>query len=82
MQVAPIKPTLKAPGTERLTLKNDKLLSNFGFTFNSRRYTKVDAFLDRAQRFLTAEVGAADDVMLATSSSTIKPSLRFRNRRV
>ena len=38
MQVDPIKPTLKAPGITRLKLKCDKLLSNFAFKFNLRRY--------------------------------------------
>jgi len=36
-----MKPTLKAPGTKRLKLEHDKLLSNFAFNFNLRRYTKV-----------------------------------------
>ena len=44
MQVDPIKPTLKAPGTKRLMLKYDKPLSNFAFTFNLRRYTKGYGF--------------------------------------
>ena len=39
LQVDPIKPTLNAPGTNRLTLKYDKLLSSFAFNFNLRRYT-------------------------------------------
>ena len=38
VQVDPIKPTLKAPGTKRLKLKYDKLLSSFAFNFNLRRY--------------------------------------------
>ncbi len=38
VQVDPIKPTLKAPGTKRLKLKYDKLLSSFAFDFNLRRY--------------------------------------------
>jgi len=33
-----MKPTLKAPGTKRLKLKCDKLLSNFVFNFNLRRH--------------------------------------------
>jgi len=41
VQADPIKPMLKAPGTERLKLKHEKLLSNFGFKFNLRRYTQV-----------------------------------------
>jgi len=39
VQVDPIKPTLKPPGTKRLKLECDGLLSNFGFKFSSRRYT-------------------------------------------
>ena len=46
MQVDPIKPTLKAPGIDRLKLNYDKLLSNFAFKFNLRCYTEAepDAF--------------------------------------
>ena len=40
VQVDPIKPTLKAPGTKRLKLKHDILLSSFSFNFNVRRYTE------------------------------------------
>ena len=40
MQVDPIKPTLKAPGTNPLTLKNDEALSTFAFKINLRRYNK------------------------------------------
>jgi len=36
-----MKSTLKAPGSERLKLKCDDLLSKFAFNFNLRRYTKV-----------------------------------------
>jgi len=38
VQVDPIKPTLKAPGIERLKLIRDDPHSNFGFAFNLRRY--------------------------------------------
>ena len=41
MQVDPIKPTLKAPGTKPLKLKYGKLVSNFAFNFNLRRYIKA-----------------------------------------
>jgi hypothetical protein len=40
VQVDPIKPMLKAPGTKRLKLKHDKTLSSFAFNFNLRRYSK------------------------------------------
>ena len=39
VQVDPIKPTLKAPGTERLNLEYDGPLPNFAFNFDLRRYT-------------------------------------------
>jgi hypothetical protein len=38
VQVDPIKPTLKAPGTVRLKLKYDEPLTKFAFNFNLRRY--------------------------------------------
>ena len=38
MQVDPIKSALKGAGTKRLKLKHHKLLSNFAFKFNVRRY--------------------------------------------
>jgi len=41
VQVDPIKPTMKAPGTERFKLEYEELLSNFGFKFNLRRYIQV-----------------------------------------
>jgi hypothetical protein len=34
-----VKLVLKPPGTKGLNAKHDKLLSNFGFNFNLRRYT-------------------------------------------
>jgi hypothetical protein len=38
MQVNPIKPMLKAPGTDRLRLKIDQLLSTSAVKCNLRRY--------------------------------------------
>ena len=43
MQVDPIKPTLKPPGTKRFKLNYDVLLSNFAFNFNLRRYPEAAA---------------------------------------
>ena len=40
MQVDPIKPRLKAPGRNLLTLKPDELLSSFAFNLNLRHYDK------------------------------------------
>jgi hypothetical protein len=39
VQVDPIKPKLKAPGTKRLKLRSDEMLSTFGFKFKLRRYS-------------------------------------------
>jgi len=39
VQVRPIKPVLKAPGTKRLMLTCDELLSSFAFKCSLRRYT-------------------------------------------
>jgi hypothetical protein len=47
VQVDPIKPKLKPPGTERLKLKCDDPLSNFGFKFNLRCYTSGPPRLSR-----------------------------------
>ena len=46
MQADPIKPTLKAPGTKRLKLQHDELLSNFAFKINLRRYNVADIAAD------------------------------------
>jgi hypothetical protein len=40
-----MKLTLKTPGTKRLKLEYDGLLSNFESKYNLRRYKKVDALL-------------------------------------
>jgi len=40
VQVHPIKPTLAAPGTKRLKLEYEKLISDPGFNFDLRRYNK------------------------------------------
>jgi len=43
VQVDPMKPMLKAPGTKRLKLYYDKPLSSVAFKFNLRRYTEAAA---------------------------------------
>jgi len=40
VQVDPIKPTVKPPGTKNLKLLHDGPPSKFAFKFNLRRYTK------------------------------------------
>ena len=46
VQVDPIRPTLKAPGTKRLKLKYDGPLSNFAFKFKLRRYIMAESTLE------------------------------------
>ena len=41
MQVDPIKPMLKAPGSKRLKLECDQLPSSFAFKLNLRHYIKA-----------------------------------------
>jgi len=43
VQVDPVKPMLKPPGTKHWKLKCDELLSSFAFKFNLRRYIQVEA---------------------------------------
>ena len=38
-----MKPTLKAPESDHWKLEHEKLLSNFAFKFNLRRYTVAHA---------------------------------------
>jgi len=60
VQVDPIKSPLKAPGTKRLKLEHDNLLSKFAFKFNLRRFT--EAWRD----------GRIRQTPLATSSATFQ----------
>jgi hypothetical protein len=48
VQVDPMKPVLKPPGIKRLKLEYDKLVSDFAFNFNLRRYI-MDALDDAIQ---------------------------------
>jgi hypothetical protein len=50
VQVDPIKPTLKAPETNLLTLEYDGPLSNFAFKTNLRRYNVVHAIASETSR--------------------------------
>ena len=48
MQVEPMNPMLKAPGTKRLELKYDKLHSRFDFNFNSRHCIEAEMLMNAA----------------------------------
>ena len=51
VHVDPIKPMLKAPGTIRLILEYDELLSTSAFKFNLRRYILESALAANREHF-------------------------------
>ena len=53
MHIDPMKPNSKPPGTKRLKLKCDLLLSISAFNFNLRRFSEEDALLRHAYRWET-----------------------------
>ena len=74
MQVAPIKPNLKPPGTKRLKANFDIILSTSAFKSNLRRYTKgtvVGHWLER-----DGSMGRAARMLLATLYDKVTESLR------
>ena len=58
MQVEPIRSTLKAPGSERLKLECNDLLSSFAFKFSLRPY--IAGLDDSVKNFLTSVPLVAD----------------------
>jgi len=60
VQVDPIKPMLKAPGTKRLKLTHYELLSSFAFRINLRRYTE-EAAVEIAKKLAQAR-DTADEI--------------------
>ena len=57
MQIDPIKLSVKAPGSERLKLKYEKLVSSCGFKFNLRRYNMGAARGDMMRQLAARVVG-------------------------
>ena len=74
MQVDPIKPTLKAPGTNRLKLEYDEQLSDFAFKFNLRCYKLVVLERAQAQRFVQGL-----DTFLKSQQSRLKAGAYTRS---
>jgi hypothetical protein len=60
VQVDPIKPTLKAPGSERSKLKRDVLLSTSAFKFSLRRYNEEKDGVINSVRDEIAKKGLPD----------------------
>ena len=77
MQVDPLKPSLKGPGSERLKLQCDDLLAFFAFTFNLRRYTVLaeDDWVAWCSHYHTPRVSdaAAEKVLHAMCSGLASP---------
>jgi len=72
VQVDPIKPTLKAPGTERLELKYEELLSNFGLKINLRRYhVKWSATATSHNDFFTDAIAGGITTFTSTFSTPL-----------
>ena len=68
MQVDPSKPKLKPPGSTRLKLNCDILLSTSPFKINLRRYTAEEPEAEpevEAEAVVEAEAEAAEDESLA-----------------
>ena len=63
MQVEPIQPKLKPPGTKRVNLKLDDLLSTSAFRLNLRRYGEVDAL----ETLLNYQAGAYTRPLLSST---------------
>jgi hypothetical protein len=59
VQVDPMNPKLKPPGTKRLKLKCDILLSTSGFKLNLRRYKEVDVAVAASASVVGGSVGGA-----------------------
>jgi len=74
VQVDPIKPTSIPPGTKRLKLQYDELLSNVAFKINLCRYIKaraVEAAAAVNARMFGVPTGRACQILLATSHDVI-----------
>ena len=80
MQVDPIKPKMKAPGSKRLKLQYDALLSKFGLEFSLRCYSEAAVAELEEERGRSAVVAAvAEDKVgrcrLTVSESELKATM-------
>jgi hypothetical protein len=74
VQVHPIKPVLKAPGSMLLKVRCDEPLSNVAFNFNLRCYSVGVASSEIFELDISSEAAAESK---AGGLQTIKFSLRF-----
>ena len=74
MQVDPIKPKLKPPGSKRLKLKCHTLLSTFAFKVNLRRYSEVFCgSIGNAKRSEYSMIGSVVNLAARLMGKTVNP---------
>jgi len=85
VQVDSDRPTLKAPRTKRLKLQHDKLLSNFAFNFNLRRYSEAgDPLAEQVRQQLETLVKeksqlAQENAALRRENESLQELLMYSN---
>jgi len=77
VQVDPIKPRLRPPGTKHLILKCDVLLSTSAFKFNLRRYTMGVSRRPVVRRSAASASAAAPDSCTDSPAPAAVPALGF-----
>ena len=77
MQIDPIKPKLKALGTQRLKLKSDEPLSDLAFKFNWHRYKEAPNTSDETA--LAAPVGRCRSTLSNPRPKRLELSARNQN---
>jgi hypothetical protein len=75
VQVDPIKPTLKPPGTERLKLNCDVPRSTPAFKFNLRRYAVAAAFAEGFDPVGSRDIREAFDPGVVAEGDACLPSV-------
>ena len=73
MQADPIEPKLKPPGSKRLTLNCDALLSNCRFEFNLRRYTEVESLMPAPARINSVWECSETSLVVDTCQPELQP---------
>ena len=75
MQIDPVRPVLKAPGTKRLKLKYNETSLNFAFKFDLRRFVKANM-----TAALASEHGAVASLVGGAAFDSFKCKPRVERR--
>ena len=75
MQLDPMKPSLKAPGSMLLILRYDGPVSNFAFKFILHRYTEAVAALRDMLRFVVIETASGYILGLVNYAPPVQMSM-------